>query len=74
MRTRTEAVAAAHHSTKGYKAISKQFEVHHTTVGKIIHKWKIFKTAASLPGNGHPSKFNPRTDRAVSRETAKSEI
>jgi len=45
------AVVAAHQSDKCYTAISKQSEVHYSTVRKIIHKWKTFKTAAS----GRPS-------------------
>jgi len=39
---------ADHQSGKGYKVISKLFGVHHSTEGKIIHKWKTFKTAFNL--------------------------
>uniref|UniRef100_A0A3Q4HHQ0 Uncharacterized protein n=1 Tax=Neolamprologus brichardi TaxID=32507 RepID=A0A3Q4HHQ0_NEOBR len=39
---------AAHQSEKGYKIISNQFKVYHSTVRKIIHKWKTFKTVARL--------------------------
>uniref|UniRef100_A0A3Q4I1B2 Uncharacterized protein n=1 Tax=Neolamprologus brichardi TaxID=32507 RepID=A0A3Q4I1B2_NEOBR len=56
---------AAHQPGKGYKAISRQFEVHHSTVKKIIHMWKTFKTAANIPSIGHTSKFSPRSDRAI---------
>ncbi|XP_053577468.1 uncharacterized protein LOC128666737 isoform X3 [Bombina bombina] len=66
-----EAIVAAHQSGKGYKAISKQFKVHHSTVRKIIYKWKTFKTVANLPRSGRPSKFTPRSDRAMLREIAK---
>uniref|UniRef100_A0A3Q2WVS9 Sleeping Beauty transposase HTH domain-containing protein n=1 Tax=Haplochromis burtoni TaxID=8153 RepID=A0A3Q2WVS9_HAPBU len=50
-----EATVAAHQTGKGYKVYSTQFEVHHSTVRKIIHKWKTFKTS----------------DCAMLRETAK---
>jgi len=42
-----EAVVAACKSGKGYKAISKQFGVHHSTVRKIFY----------TSGSGRPSKF-----------------
>jgi len=45
-----EVIVAAQKSEKGYKAISKQFEVHHFTGRKIIHMWKIFKTVANRQG------------------------
>ncbi|KAM3912509.1 uncharacterized protein RB166_019314 isoform 2-T2 [Leptodactylus fuscus] len=67
-----EAIVAAHQSGKGYKAISKQFEVHHSTVRKIIHKWKTFKTVGNLPRSGRPSKFTPSLDRAMFREIVKN--
>jgi len=63
-----EAIVAAHQSGKGYKAISKLPGVRHSTEKKIIHKWKTFRTAVNLP-----SKFTPRFDRAMLRETAKIE-
>jgi len=44
-----EAIVAANQSGKGYKAISKQSGVHHSTERTIIHKWKTFKTAANVP-------------------------
>jgi len=59
-------------------AISKQFEVHHSTVWvhhstvwKIIHKCKTFKAVANLPRIGHPSKFTPGSDHSMLREIAK---
>ncbi|MEE6522209.1 hypothetical protein FKM82_020645 [Ascaphus truei] len=58
-----EAIVAAHQSGKGYKAISKQFKVHHSTGRKIIQKWKTFKTVANLPRCGRPSKFSPRSEK-----------
>jgi len=35
-----EAIVAAYKSLKSYKAISKQFQIHHSTVRQNIHKWK----------------------------------
>lgn len=35
-------VVAAYQSKKDYMAISKQFEVYHSTVRKIIYKWRAF--------------------------------
>ncbi|MEE6521276.1 hypothetical protein FKM82_019399 [Ascaphus truei] len=55
-----EAIVAAHQSEKGYKAISKQFKVYHSTVRKIIQKWKTFKTIDNLPRSGRPNKFTPK--------------
>uniref|UniRef100_A0A3B3SNV6 Sleeping Beauty transposase HTH domain-containing protein n=1 Tax=Paramormyrops kingsleyae TaxID=1676925 RepID=A0A3B3SNV6_9TELE len=62
-----EAIVAAHQCVMGCKAISKQFEVYHSTVRKIIHKWKTFKTVANLPRSGHPSKFTPRSDGRIAK-------
>lgn len=43
-----EAHVSPAQSQKHYKAISKQFQDHHSIVKKIIHKWKTFNTIASL--------------------------
>lgn len=55
-----EAVAAAHQSGTGHKAIAEQFEIHHSSVNRIVYKWKAFKVIANLMRSGHPSKFSPR--------------
>lgn len=57
-----EAIVAAHPSGEVYKTIPKQFGAHHSTVRKLIHKWKAFCTAANLSTNGLPTKFTPRSD------------
>lgn len=36
-----------------------------------VRKWKMFKTADNLPNSGYRSKFTPRSDCSVRRETAK---
>ena len=71
-RDHRESIVAAHQSRKGYKAISKPFNLHRTTLRKIIHKWKTFKIFASLPRSGRPSKFTPRSDHAMIREITKT--
>lgn len=45
-----EAIISAHGTGKGYKAISHQCKVHHSTVRKIIQKWKIDAPANSPQG------------------------
>ncbi len=37
-------VDVAHQARKGYKTISKEFELHKSTVRQIVDKWKKFKT------------------------------
>ena len=43
-----EVIAAARKSVHGYKTISQLFGVQCSTMRKIIHKWKTFKTTANL--------------------------
>uniref|UniRef100_A0A3B4FMR8 Transposase Tc1-like domain-containing protein n=1 Tax=Pundamilia nyererei TaxID=303518 RepID=A0A3B4FMR8_9CICH len=54
------ATVAAHQYGKGYK------------VRNTIRKWETFKTAASVPRRGRPTKFVPRSDREMFRETEKT--
>lgn len=42
----------------------------HPAEGKIVHKWKTFKTVAKLSRIGRPNKFTSRSHCAVLRETA----
>uniref|UniRef100_A0A3Q0SLK0 Uncharacterized protein n=1 Tax=Amphilophus citrinellus TaxID=61819 RepID=A0A3Q0SLK0_AMPCI len=63
-----ETIVAAHRIGKGYKVISKSSSFYRM----IIYKWKTLKTDASLSGSGCPSKFTPRSDCAVLRETAQT--
>ncbi len=51
-------------------AISKQFEVHHSTERKFIHKWYTFKTDTNSPRSGRLSKFTLRSDCVTFREMA----
>ncbi|XP_073435808.1 uncharacterized protein [Dendrobates tinctorius] len=50
-------VVEAHEAGKGYKTISKMCELHHSTVRKIIYKWKTFNTISTLPRSGRPTKM-----------------
>ena len=57
-----ETGVAAHQSGEGYKTICKHFGVHHSTMRKIIHKWKTFKIVSSLLRSGHHNNFTPRPE------------
>ncbi|XP_075701913.1 uncharacterized protein LOC142665959 [Rhinoderma darwinii] len=50
-------VVEAHKSGKGYKTISKVFELHRSTVRQIIYKWKVFNTIETRPRSGRPTKL-----------------
>ncbi|KAK3571667.1 hypothetical protein QTP86_015976, partial [Hemibagrus guttatus] len=41
-------IADAYECGKGYKKISKEFVINHSTVQKIIYKWRTFKTTANI--------------------------
>lgn len=45
---------------RGLKKITKQLDINHSTIQKIICKWRRFQATANLPRSGCPSKFNPR--------------
>uniref|UniRef100_A0A3Q3J790 Tc1-like transposase DDE domain-containing protein n=1 Tax=Monopterus albus TaxID=43700 RepID=A0A3Q3J790_MONAL len=65
-------IVAAYESGKGFKKISKDFEISHSTVRKIVYKWRAFKTTANMPRSGRPSKFTPRADRKMLKEVSKN--
>lgn len=65
-------IVAAYESGKGFKKISKEFEISHSTVRKIVYKWGTFKTTANMPRAGHPSKFTPRADHKLLKEVSKT--
>ena len=64
-------IVAAYESGKGFKKISKEFDISHSTIQKIVYKWKTFKTTATMPRSGRPSKFTPRADRKMLKEVIK---
>ncbi|XP_056405486.1 zinc finger protein 43-like isoform X2 [Hyla sarda] len=51
-------IVEAHEAGKGYKTISKVFDVHRSTVISIIYKWRMFKTTATRPRSGRPTKLD----------------
>lgn len=65
-------IVAAYESGKGFKKISKEFDISHSTIRKIVYKWRTFKTTATMPGSGRPSKFTPRADRKMLKEVIKN--
>ncbi|KAM3922034.1 uncharacterized protein RB166_011335 [Leptodactylus fuscus] len=50
-------VVEAHEAGRGYKTISKVFDLHRSTVRQIIYKWKVFNTIATRPRSGRPTKL-----------------
>ncbi len=53
-------VDVAHQARKGYKTISKEFELHKFTVRQIVDRWKKFKTTVTFPRSGWPTKITPK--------------
>ncbi|XP_044130787.1 zinc finger protein 367-like [Bufo gargarizans] len=51
-------VVEAHKDGKGYKAISKVFDLHRSTVRQIIYKWKVFNSIDTRPRSGRPTKLD----------------
>ncbi|KAK3520914.1 hypothetical protein QTP86_000371 [Hemibagrus guttatus] len=65
-------IVAAHKSGKGYKTISKCFEVPVATVQNIIKKYKTFRTVKNLIGRGRKPKVTPVLARRIVREVKKN--
>lgn len=53
-------VVDAYESGKGFK--NRVLEISHSTLCKIIYKWRTFKTTANMARSGHPGNFIPRAD------------
>ena len=49
-------VVVVHQARKGFKAISKEFGLHQSTVRQIVYKWRKFKTTVTLPRSAPPTK------------------
>lgn len=64
---RHELRAAAHLSGTGYKVVYKQFEIHHSTVKRIVYKLKAFVKVVHIPRSWGSSKFNPRPKDSMLR-------
>ncbi|XP_017274798.1 uncharacterized protein LOC108237695 isoform X2 [Kryptolebias marmoratus] len=56
-------IVELHNAGKSYRKISKDLEIHSSTVKDIIKKWKRFRTVATLPRSGRPTKDNPKRKR-----------
>ncbi|KAK3557409.1 hypothetical protein QTP70_026653 [Hemibagrus guttatus] len=65
-------IVAAHKSGKGYKTISKCFEVPVATVQSIIKKYMTFRTMKNLRGRGPKPKVTPVLARRIVREVKKN--
>ena len=61
-------IVDAHKQGKGYKKISKQFQVPVATVQSIIKKYKDFHTVKNLKGRGWKPKVRQRTARKLVRQ------
>lgn len=57
-----------HSEGKGYKAISKQYDVRVSTVQSIINKHKRFNTGKNLSGRGRKHTVSPELHRKICRE------
>src|SRR4029434_1553305 len=60
-----------HVKGKGYKTISKQFDIPVTTVAHIIQKFKVQGTVANLPGRGRKRKIDDKLKRRIIRMVTK---
>ena len=63
-------LVCAHSKGKGYKAISKQYDVPVSTVQSIINKYKKFNTVKNLSGRGRKCKVSPKLARKICREVS----
>ncbi|XP_076029868.1 uncharacterized protein LOC143018394 [Oratosquilla oratoria] len=63
-------IVDAHKQGKGYKKISKQFEVPVAMVQSIIKKFKNFGTVKNLMGRGQKAKMSVRDGRKLVRKVA----
>ena len=65
-------IVAAHKSGKGYKALSKCFQIPVATVRSIIKKYKTFCTVENLRGICRKPKVTPVLARRILREVKKN--
>ena len=63
---------AAHKSGKGYKAISKCFQVPLAAVQSIIKKYKMFRIVENLRGRCWKPRVTPVLARRIVREVKKN--
>ena len=60
------------HAGKGYKSISKRFDVHQSTVRQTVYKWRKFSAVATLPRSGRPAKMTARAQSRMLNEVKKN--
>lgn len=65
-------IVDAHKAGKGYRMIGKEFNVHPSTVGCIIRKWKAHGCTVNLPRSGAPKKISQRAVNTVVRIVSKN--
>jgi len=63
-------IVNAHKQGKGYKAISKKFDVPVSTIQSVIKKFKNFRVVTNLRGRGRKSLVSPRFARKIIREVS----
>ncbi len=64
-------VDVAHQARKAYKAISKEFGLHKSTVRQIVDKLKKFKTTVTLSRSGPPTKITLKARLVIVHKVAK---
>ncbi len=64
-------VVVAHQARKGYKDISKVFELHKSTVRQIVYKWRKLRTTVTLPRSGWPTIITLKARLVIVHEVAK---
>lgn len=52
------------------KGISKQSDIHHSTVTKIIHRWKAFRIVPKFLRSGNHSKFTSLNNESTGPKLA----
>ena len=65
-------IVELHKAGKGCKSISKSLDVHVSTVRQIIYKWREFKTVATLPRGGRPTKMTAKAQRRLVSEVRRN--
>ena len=60
-----------HKAGKCYKSISKNLDVHQSTVRQIVYKWRKF-TVPTLPRSGRPAKMTARAQHGMLNELKKN--
>ena len=54
------------------ESTSKSLDVHQSSVGQIVYKWRKFSTGATLPRSGRTAKVTARAQRRILNEVKKN--